>query len=126
MLRRLYPLINKQSKLHWSIGLVIYKALLRSVITYGCPVWGQASKTHIKKLQVFQNKVLRMITHLPRFIPIQILHRETRMDTIQEFIEKVTERFYNSTADHENELVKQLGSYDPNDYKYRMPKSLLR
>ena len=67
-----------------------------------------------------------MITHLPRFIPIRILHRETRMDTIQEFIEKVTERFYNSTADHENELVKQLESYDPNDFKYRMPKSLFR
>ena len=48
ILRRLYPLINKNSKLDYRVGLVMYKALLRSIITYACPVWGQAAKTHIK------------------------------------------------------------------------------
>ena len=126
MLNRLFPIINYKSKLHYQVGLVIYKALLRSMVTYACPIWGQASKVHTKKIQIFQNKCLRLITHLPKFISIDILHRETRMETIQEFIESAAKKFYCSIKEHDNELIGNLGNYEPRNYKHKTPKSLFR
>ncbi|GFU12384.1 hypothetical protein TNCV_723491 [Trichonephila clavipes] len=38
---------------------------MRPVITYGSPVWGAAATTHMKKIQVIQNKILRVMTNAP-------------------------------------------------------------
>ncbi|GFT88146.1 hypothetical protein TNCV_2893321, partial [Trichonephila clavipes] len=40
--------------------VILYKQILRPVITYGSPVWGAAAATHMKKVQVMQNKILRV------------------------------------------------------------------
>ncbi|GFX67210.1 hypothetical protein TNCV_2185571 [Trichonephila clavipes] len=45
----------------WSL----YKQILRPVITYGSPVWGAAAATHMNKIQVIQNKILRVMTNAP-------------------------------------------------------------
>ncbi|GFV36927.1 uncharacterized protein TNCV_1940131 [Trichonephila clavipes] len=34
-------------------------------ITYGSPVWGAAAATHMKKIQVIQNKIFRVMTNAP-------------------------------------------------------------
>ena len=103
----------------------MYKTLLRPIITYACPVWRQAAKIHIKKLQIFQNKVLRLITNSPRFTPIRILNREANTELIQEFMDTAATKFYDSTRNHNNPLVAGLGNYDPTHYKHRRPKTLL-
>ncbi|GFW22014.1 RNA-directed DNA polymerase from mobile element jockey [Trichonephila clavipes] len=54
-------LISRRSKLSRSNKLLIYSSLLRPVITYASPVWSFAANTHIKKLEVLQNKTLRQI-----------------------------------------------------------------
>lgn len=124
-LMKLYPLLNYNSKLNPHVGVVMYKALLRPIITYACPVWGHAAKTHINRLQIFQNKVLRIATKLPQCTPIRILHRETRTDIIQEFIKTSAMRFYYRTENHPNPLVAGLGNYDPIHFRHKRPKSLL-
>jgi hypothetical protein len=44
---------------------MIYKSILRPLITYGCAVWGLSmSAKKLQKLQIFQNKILRItVTH---------------------------------------------------------------
>nr|GBN24302.1 putative RNA-directed DNA polymerase from transposon X-element [Araneus ventricosus]GBN24314.1 putative RNA-directed DNA polymerase from transposon X-element [Araneus ventricosus] len=61
----LYPLIGRKAKLSLRYKLLLYKALLMPVISYACPVWGAAAKTHVKKLETLQNSTLRMITDVP-------------------------------------------------------------
>lgn len=39
----------------------MYKALIRSVMTYTCPVWEFAADTHLLKSQSLQNKVRRTV-----------------------------------------------------------------
>jgi hypothetical protein len=73
-LRQLFPILNKSSTTDINLALVIYKSLLRSILTYASPVWGYAANTYINILQTFQNKVLRIITKLPRVTPITTLH----------------------------------------------------
>jgi hypothetical protein len=58
------------------------------------PEWGYAAKTHINKLQIFQNKVLRIITKLPRVTPIETLHEQTGMETIQTHVSILNKKFW--------------------------------
>jgi hypothetical protein len=81
-------LLNKSSAIDINLALTIYKTLIRPIITYAAPAWGYDPKTHFKELQVFQNKVLRIITKLPRVTPTDILHEQTAMETIKNHVRK--------------------------------------
>ena len=41
--------------------LNIYQSLILSYLTYGLAAWGQAAKTHLKKILVLQKRVLRLM-----------------------------------------------------------------
>ena len=45
----------------------IYHALFYLHIVYGIQVWGNASDSHIKAIQVLQNRVVRLITYNDTF-----------------------------------------------------------
>ncbi|GFX98502.1 RNA-directed DNA polymerase from mobile element jockey [Trichonephila clavipes] len=51
-------LIGRRSPPSLENKVILYKLILRPVITYGSPVWGAAAATHMKKIQVME----RMIT----------------------------------------------------------------
>ncbi|GFV81905.1 probable RNA-directed DNA polymerase from transposon X-element [Trichonephila clavipes] len=44
-------LIGRRSPLSLENKVILYKQILRPVITYGSPVWGAAATTHMKKIQ---------------------------------------------------------------------------
>ncbi|KDR21068.1 hypothetical protein L798_04127, partial [Zootermopsis nevadensis] len=93
-LRQLYPILTKSSSININLALKIYKTLLRPIITYAAPAWGYAAKTHISKLQVFQNKVLRIITKLPWVTAIEILHEKIGIATFRYHVRKIANKFY--------------------------------
>ncbi|KAJ4426224.1 hypothetical protein ANN_27035 [Periplaneta americana] len=62
---RHYPILAALTPDNLRVGLTMYKALIRSVITYAAPAWEFAAVSHLRKLQVVQNQVIRLITHLP-------------------------------------------------------------
>ncbi|GFT06583.1 probable RNA-directed DNA polymerase from transposon X-element [Trichonephila clavipes] len=45
-------LVGRRSPLSLENKVILYKQILRPVITYGSPVWGAAAATHMKKVQV--------------------------------------------------------------------------
>jgi hypothetical protein len=57
-----------------NIKLILYKAPIRSVMTYACPAWEFAADTHLIKLQHLQNTVLRNIGNFPRRTPVHETH----------------------------------------------------
>jgi hypothetical protein len=57
---RTYSLFRSEH-LSADIILTLYKALIRSIMTYASPAWELAANTHLLKLQRLQNKVLRTI-----------------------------------------------------------------
>lgn len=93
-LSKLYPVVNKKSPLKLKCTLLIYKSILRPIFTYACSVWGASSKTQINKLQVLQNKVLRMAVHAPWFIRNSQIHEELEFPTIVQFIKKLSKKFF--------------------------------
>ncbi|GFW04404.1 RNA-directed DNA polymerase from mobile element jockey [Trichonephila clavipes] len=78
------------AKIHLSISLIgrsplslknkvlLYKQVLRPVLTYAAPVWGAAAPTTIKKVQTMQNKILRIMTNAPWYIRHSVLHHDLK------------------------------------------------
>jgi hypothetical protein len=48
------------------IKLIVYRSLIRSIMTYVCPTWEFAADIHLIKLQRLQKKVFRAIGNLDR------------------------------------------------------------
>lgn len=85
-LSKLFPLLNKKSSLRMKSAVLIFKSILLPVVTYGCPVWVTAADTHIKKLEVFQNKVLRIITRAPWFVRNANIRKDLNIKSIHDTI----------------------------------------
>lgn len=107
-LRSLYPLLSKTSKLSSKNKNILYKSVIRPVMTYGCPVWYQAATTHIKKLQVIQNKSLKLINKLPWRFSTKLLHQSTRYPTIFSFMETTADKFRYNCSVSNYDLIREL------------------
>ncbi|GFX75379.1 probable RNA-directed DNA polymerase from transposon BS [Trichonephila clavipes] len=60
-LKKLYPLICRNSNMYLYNKVLLYTAVLRPMLSYGCPIWGYAANTNIKILETAQNSIIRCI-----------------------------------------------------------------
>ena len=76
-------LMNHLSHLDWGADRktlqLLYTTLVQSKTDYGCSLYGTASKTTLKMIDVVRNKGLRLITGAFRSTPINSLHVETNI-----------------------------------------------
>lgn len=91
---QLKPLLNRNSKLSLNNAITLYKSIIRPLMLYACPIWINASKTNIKKLQVIQNHFLRLATHAPWFISNSQLHKELNLPPIVHHIALLSNNFF--------------------------------
>lgn len=105
MVKNLFAMINKKSKLSIDCKLMIYKSMILPIMLYGIETWYIASDRNIYKLQVIQNKVLRMCSGAEWFETNDQLHRDLEMPKLKDIINKRTEKFYNINEKHENPLI---------------------
>lgn len=82
----LYPLVNYISTLQIKSSLFLYTAIIRPLISYVCPVWADASSTKINKIQISQNKLLRICLKAPWFIRNHQIHKNTGIPLINLWI----------------------------------------
>ncbi|KAL1446827.1 hypothetical protein WDU94_000575, partial [Cyamophila willieti] len=82
-LQALFPLLNRKSKINMRSSLVIYKTILKPVLTYGAPVWLPTAYCHLKKFEIFQNKVLRIITKAPWFVKNRNIQKDLKIESIE-------------------------------------------
>jgi hypothetical protein len=69
--------VFKSKHLSANIKLIVYRALIRSIMTYAYPTWEFAADIHLMKLQCLQNRVLCTIGNFDRRTPVQDLHLAT-------------------------------------------------
>lgn len=91
---QLKPLLNRNSKLSLNNAITIYKSIIRPLMLYACPIWINASKTNINKLQIIQNNFLRLATHAPWFISNIQLHKEFNLPPILYHIALLSNNFF--------------------------------
>ena len=91
-----------KNSLSTSNKILIYKMLLRPIITYAAPVWCNIAKTNLMHLQRFQNKQLRLILNADRYTRIIELHEKTKIETLDVYIKKLSENFYDKQLQNNN------------------------
>ena len=104
----LYWLINQKSQLSFENKLLIYKAILKPIWTYGIQLWGSASTSNIEILQRFQSKTLRVITNAPWYVPNNVIHRDLNVKTVKSEISTFSEKYQHRLLCHPNELAVKL------------------
>lgn len=110
----LYPLIKPYSSLSIQNKLLLYTTAIRPILTYGAPVWNIISNKQRKRLQVFQNSILRSVLSAPPGTRIEHLHRQTHIDMIGDYIDKISDQFY-TTKIQSSELTAHLADARQNN-----------
>lgn len=123
ILREVFPLISNQSQLSKKSKLRIYKQAIRPVFLYANPIWSNTSKTNLQKLQILQNKFLRIILNTTKYTKTKQLHELANMDTIHEAITKQTTKFFNTTIEKLDKTT-HLGKTSTSTYNIKIKHKL--
>ena len=126
----LKSIFNRRSALSTKNKILVYKQLIRPVMTYACPVWSNTSNSNFSKLQVVQNKAIKIIYNTPFYTNLKKLHNKYSIPTIKEYVHSHTVNYYKKISrQHTNPLISRIGDYDKNKlkfkYKHKMPKHIL-
>ena len=122
----LYPLMSRDSYLSLPNKLLLFKQSFRPIMSYASLVWGSSASCNIKKLQIMQNKFLRMACNAPRSINLIFLHEELGIDQFITYITNANIKKLEKAAIHENPLVSQSQIYEPTRRSFRnRPKTFL-
>ena len=82
----LYSFTSRKSKINLKNKLLLYKQILRPIFLYAYP-------THLKKIQVFQNKFLKRILNLPLWHSTSDIHHRTNMIKIIQYADLLLEKY---------------------------------
>lgn len=119
ILVKLFPLLNRKSNLNIKNKLLLYKSIIRPVLTYAAPVWSNTCATNYKKLQVVQNKCLRVIGDFSRSTPINIIHDKLCIVPIKEYILNLTIKFCDKTSNSKDNFIKSITNYNSDSLHYK-------
>lgn len=112
----------KNKHLHPKIKIICYQALIRPIITYGCPIWFNISNYQMERLRIFERKCLRTCLGLyktpesnyTRDYRISVLYNEAKIPRIDNFMLKLTrDHISSSSSNRSNSLI--FGLYYPNN-----------
>jgi hypothetical protein len=104
----IYPIL-KCELLSVGAELIIYKALIKSVLTYACPALEFAADSHLLKLQRLQNIILHATGNLPRHNPIRDLHRPFKIPYLHEYGTQLCREQANVICNHDNINIRTIG-----------------
>lgn len=106
-LRHLYPLMISD-QLTTSTKILLYKTIVRPILTYAAPAWCGASKTNLKKLQVYENKCLRLATSSNRYTRLTELYDKAAIQIITDYIQEESQKFYQKLTNAQNPLLSNI------------------
>lgn len=96
--KMLYPMLHRRSEASTDNKLLLYKQVVRPILTYGCQVFCSIANTHFRKLQVAQNEYLRQALGYDRYARLHDMHLQTSIKPIKEHIMCTSEKFYITTV----------------------------
>jgi hypothetical protein len=101
-------LIGRRSPLTYDNKVLIYNTVLKPIWTYGCELWGCASKTNIHIIQRFQSKILREMANAPWYVSNHTLHNDLKVPLVQDVITERKRNHRRKLANHTNPLLESL------------------
>lgn len=114
----LYPILNRNSYVNVESKLLLYKAIVRPNITYACPVWSYISRSTFDRLQILQNKFLRLIGKFRAFTPVSQMHKDLGIEYIYEYIKRTSINYFIRLDKHSNTLMSEI-KYENAKYTHK-------
>ncbi|CAF4909071.1 unnamed protein product [Rotaria magnacalcarata] len=102
-----HQLTNLNNRLQQSINEFekwCKKSLIRTVIIYGYPVLLSVDNKIWDRIQIIQNKALRVALGLPHYTSVDYIHRIANIPRIKDYAVNLLERS-TSTAASNNEMI---------------------
>ena len=106
-LKSLTPLLKHEDLLP-STKLLLYKAYVRPVMTYGAPLWLGAAITNKKTLEAVQNRAVRMCADVPRYVSISAIDPIFRIEPLLEHATHLCEGIASKIQNHSNPTLKDI------------------
>lgn len=106
--RALLPLLAPKSKLSICNKKLIYASIIRPIMSYASPVWSTAANSHTLKLNILQNKILKMIFKLPRRTPTHLLQHITDFFPFNEYIQTLNSKFNLNCSLSNYQLIREI------------------
>lgn len=106
--KKMYWLLGPKSQLSLENKLILYKAILKPVWTYGIELWGTASNSNVEILQRYQNKTLRLLVNAPWFVKNENIRKDLNVNPIREEIKKRSANYLGRLSNHTNILAISL------------------
>jgi hypothetical protein len=107
-LRKLYWILGRKSQYSLENKLLVYKAILKPIWTYGVQLLGTASNSNIDILERFQSEVLRIITDAPWYVPNTVIRRDLRVLPVRQEVRNHSITYRHRLDNHPNRLAKSL------------------
>jgi hypothetical protein len=101
-------LICDVSQLSLENKLLVHKAILKPIRTYGVQLWGTASNSNIDILERFQSKVLRIITDAPWYVPNTMIRRDLQVLPVKQEVRNYSITYRHRLENQPNRLAKSL------------------
>ena len=92
--------------------LLLYKSLIRPVITYGLAVYRSEGKTQLRRIQIFQNRELHRYVKAFLFVCNSVIHKGLKIQPIFVEIKKFALKFYRSILTVRNSVLNSNRRYD--------------
>ncbi|GFW71450.1 probable RNA-directed DNA polymerase from transposon X-element [Trichonephila clavipes] len=122
---KLFPLIGRNSDLSRNNKVLLFTAVMRPILSYGCPVWGYAAKTNINILDTLQNSTIRMIVKASRYMRNDDIRKALKIKSFKFYIQKIANKFFNSLQFTNNSNMINLNTYTPHESTKRPRRILL-
>jgi hypothetical protein len=101
------------------LKLTLYKALIRSILTYGCPAWEFAGDNHLLKSQYLKNKILCTIGNLPRRTPNRDSNMAFEIPYLYDFVTRLSREQATDVLNHENVDIRNIGQGEARHRKHK-------
>jgi hypothetical protein len=115
----MYWIIGRKSQLSLANKLLVYKAILKLIRTYGIQLWGTASNSNIDILERFQSKVLRIITDAPWYVPNAVIKRDLQVPSVHQEVRTFSINYLVRLEDHPNDLAVSLLQQPPHNHRLK-------
>lgn len=69
------------------------KTIIRPTFSYSAPVWIECAQTHRKRLQVLQNKILKIMLNKCKRTPTIHIHHLADIELVQDYLDKLNTNF---------------------------------
>jgi len=101
-------LIGRKSRLSIGNKLLIYRAVIKPIWSYGIGLWGCASKANIVIMQRSQSKILRAIANAPCYVTYHTLHTDFNILYVSDVIHERINKHHIILEAHPNPLLEPI------------------